>query len=410
MVSTESTKILTEKLALSREISVLKPELEHLRAQHRSNQGLFAEKLSLQRDLNAVRVELDTERRALHRAISKDEGRSAKDAQLESEIEGLRAELLKERKERLSIERQAQKAAADSDNQTALLESKIENFRSKLKNGKDQLKETQLQLENHRKELDNLGKERNMDVHRNTRKRSIMQFEGDDAMGTPDGLPAVKRQKRGSTLPGDKSNFSITPFLNRTMSLAPDTPENLQPGNADKSIQPQANLHQKSSNMRLERESTSTKETIKKQNPGTKARETSGARKGSRQVQSKLDKVREEDEEPNPDLATVEAECSAQPKKSMSMDDETAKSSKAMLPKKKRRALGNALGKTLFDDDEGGSAVNDSRGGIDELKFTMTKRVGLGPKTTLQGGKGSVRSLASFGDFSPLKKDRKPTL
>lgn len=49
----------------------------------------------------------------------------------------------------------------------------------------------------------------------------------DTAIGTPGNHAPAKRGRKlgGSSHVGDKSTFSITPFLNRTMSLAPASPE-----------------------------------------------------------------------------------------------------------------------------------------------------------------------------------------
>ena len=71
-MSSDSTKLLTEKLALARELAVLKPEIEHLRSQAMTQQNLLAEKLALQRELSTLQVELETEKRAVQRARAKD--------------------------------------------------------------------------------------------------------------------------------------------------------------------------------------------------------------------------------------------------------------------------------------------------------------------------------------------------
>ncbi|CAI6335294.1 unnamed protein product [Periconia digitata] len=103
-VTSDSNKILSEKLSLNRELSSLRPEVEHLRAQVESNQGLLSEKLSLQRQLNTAQVELENEKRMAARAIAKQEKKMEQDEELRTEMEELRKELAKERKDRLKVE------------------------------------------------------------------------------------------------------------------------------------------------------------------------------------------------------------------------------------------------------------------------------------------------------------------
>jgi hypothetical protein len=109
-VTSDSNKILSEKLALSRELSSLRPEVEHLRAQVESNQGLLAEKLSLQRQLNTAQVELENEKRTAARALAKQGRRMEQDDELRGELEQLRNELAKEQKDRLKAEATLTKA------------------------------------------------------------------------------------------------------------------------------------------------------------------------------------------------------------------------------------------------------------------------------------------------------------
>ena len=114
-MSLDSTKILTEKLALARELGTLKPELEYLRQQTASNQSLLSEKLSLQRQLSTIQVELENEKRVSQRALAKDKDRrvSAVDAEYRSQMQELRAELSKERREREIAESAIDKAHAE---------------------------------------------------------------------------------------------------------------------------------------------------------------------------------------------------------------------------------------------------------------------------------------------------------
>lgn len=103
-LTSDSDKILSEKLALTREMSSLRPEVEHLRAQVESNHGLLAEKLSLQRQMSTLQVELENEKRASARALAKQGKKAEQDEELRAEMEEVRKELAKEKKDRLKAE------------------------------------------------------------------------------------------------------------------------------------------------------------------------------------------------------------------------------------------------------------------------------------------------------------------
>ncbi|KAH7118872.1 hypothetical protein B0J11DRAFT_78869 [Dendryphion nanum] len=122
-VTSDSNKILSEKLALTREMSSLRPEVEHLRAQVESNHGLLAEKLSLQRQLTTFQVELENEKRTTARAVAKQGKKSEQEEELRIEIEDLRKELAKEKKDRLKIEGTLAKAEKATESALADLES-----------------------------------------------------------------------------------------------------------------------------------------------------------------------------------------------------------------------------------------------------------------------------------------------
>ncbi len=225
----DSTKLLTEKLTLARELSALKPEVDHLRSQAVSHQSLLAEKLSLERQLSTMQVELETEKRATQRALDKEGKSQAEDAKLESRLESLQADLAKERRERQKAEREAQKESTASQHRITTLESRLDACRNKLKSTKEQLKEAQTSLQT--AQASNHGRSSRVSASinpttlvGNPRKRTAAQIDADTIIGTPGDLPAAKKGKQGSALIGEKSTFSITPFLNRTASVAPESP------------------------------------------------------------------------------------------------------------------------------------------------------------------------------------------
>ncbi|KAK0708404.1 hypothetical protein B0H67DRAFT_648473 [Lasiosphaeris hirsuta] len=97
-VSQDSAKLLTEKLALSREVAVLKPEIEHLRSQLAHQKDVLAEKLAVERQLNALEVELANEKRAARKTAQKQDRESADESDLRKQVQDLEKQLAKEKK------------------------------------------------------------------------------------------------------------------------------------------------------------------------------------------------------------------------------------------------------------------------------------------------------------------------
>ena len=365
-----------------------------MRVQSAAGEGLLTEKLSLQRELNSVRVELETERRSLQRAIFKEEGRSVLDSQLKSQLETIQIELSRERKDKEKLESERSKLKIDFEGHKTLLESKVEALRGRLKATREQLKESQSALEKNRQTLGNHKEATLLGTNRNTRKRTLQEADEDAAFGTPGDRPATKKLKRGSTLPGDKSLFSITPFLNRTASLAPEDLQSIKengPSSDTKDRQEaKVSFVSEAPNTRVTRPATTT----------SKTSQTSRMRL-LRAVQekglTKLDRVQEEGAEDNqlgePTVA-LQRPIEAQKGAEEHVNDRAQEKDGA---KKKQRPLGRGLAKTLFDEEEGGVEQNAP---IESLKFTGSKRVLLAPRSgRIDGG--------LLGAFSPLKKDRR---
>lgn len=415
----DSTKLLTEKLTLARELSSLKPELDHLRSQVASHQTLLAEKLSMQRQLSTVQVELETERRATRRSLAKEGKSQAEDAKLESRIESLQVDLAKERCERQRIEREAQKASTELENKNTALESRLDAFRNKLKTTKDQLKETQTALQ--KAEISVIAASGRaaasanpaIPAVRNPRKRAAVEMDADTMIGTPGDLPAAKRNKKSSTLPGEKSIFSVTPFLNRTVSVVPeshasDIGEDKGEDNEDLPTSPSRTIKTKATvASELRDKGKMTSSTVPANKPGSL--EIAKASKAilrplparKPKATSILGKVAEEenDKDQGPTAAFIK------PTASESVPNETVIDGIEMK-RKKRKLLGGGLGKTLFDEDEG-DVLRGDKGVVGGVRgFGTIARGGLGgtkflPRTALGA------SASGFGVISPLKKDRR---
>ena len=411
----DSTKLLTEKLTLARELSTLRPEIENLRSQAASHQSLLAEKLSLQRQLSTCQVELETEKRSYQRALAKEGRLQEQDSLYESKLEELQVEVGKERRERQKLEREVQRTTTEWENQKATLESRVDAFTNKLRLAKDQLKEERTKKQNvHAAAQATAGSGET--AARDHRKRNAAQMDSDTMIGTPGLLPASKRGKRGSTLPGDKSTFSITPFLNRTTSVAPDsTIEEPSNGGEDEELQkPYYSLNglqnTKGSLSTVDSHKIQTVNDASTDAPMPESGLTAKVKYGKTnagvlptrkkpQSAPSLEQVAEENDEQSGTVAI------AQPKVPGNTIPDDIVSDDVEVKKRKRKILGGP-GRTLFDEDDGEAPKGD-RGLLGDARKSGTLgRLTLGgPKLGARVRLGPARGGSST--FSPLKKERK---
>lgn len=408
----DSTKLLTEKLTLARELAALKPEIDHLRSQAVSHQSLLAEKLSLQRQLSTVQVELETEKHATLRALAKEGKLQAEDTKLESRLESLQADLIKERRERQQVERDAQKDSNESENRITTLESRLDAFRNKLKSTKEQLKEAQTSLQ--KAQASNHGKssrapalvDSTMSLVGNPRKRVAAQIDADTIIGTPGNLPAAKKSKRGSTLIGEKSTFSITPFLNRTASVAPESPPL---DNASGDDEEHGNTNQKAASSKAISDPLDMSDAIENAVQAKKLGILEKAKTGK--INSRAAPARKTKAAPT--LEQVAEENIEKGESTTSVSEATATrdcSNKTFhgvleMKRRKRKLLGSRLGKTLLDEDEGDALKGDRELLVGVREFGTLGKGGLAaPKSGPPKAIGP--SLSTFGAISPLKKDR----
>ncbi|MCJ1345531.1 hypothetical protein MMC31_003738 [Peltigera leucophlebia] len=559
-VSSESTKLLTKNLSLTRDLATLTTEIDHLRAQAASHQTLLSEKLALQRQLSTVQVELETEKRYSQRAQAKESRLQEEDAKMVSQIETIRAELAKERRQREKIEREMQKAqtdwqkretalesrleakeailhevdsklekldgiqaeltkerrqhekaevelqetivdwekrhaalesrlkaketkledddakleirlesiqadlvkerrlrekserdmqkaTTDWENKRTTLESRLDAFRSKLRVSKDQLKATEKELENAKKSTRISDRPISVGLGeingKNAMKRTSFQMD-ESMIGTPGDLPARKKNK-SSVLPGDKSTFSITPFLNRSTILNPDDQpkDNGETENEDEISAchepssdhagamgpPAARLGRKAAPHSKNGNAGAAKtKVVKPKQAGAKGNNAAAApQKRKAKAVSSLEKVTERDEETENengerDTTRNESTTSAAAVIGPSFDD-ISSDGKHQDGKKSKKTTRRKLfggdgggGKTLFDDeddddDEGGN-VNVIKAEVRAGGIKGMKVLG-GAKSSFNAAKPSARQriglapTASFGAISPLKRDKK---
>ncbi|KAK5138000.1 hypothetical protein LTR08_005797 [Meristemomyces frigidus] len=561
LCSTEdATAALTEKLALTRELSVLKPELDHLKAQAASTEALTAEKLALQRQLSDIKCEVENAKRETKRALAKRRNTGVEIAQeeqvddlrrqltkekrarqraeeaanvtqsdvhvdevhkelvrekrarqrveekleeaqnqapqvedvrkdllrekkarqklqdaldnLHAELESsrkaaaksaagaaevddgqadeLRQEVAKEKKERVRAEKTAQKAAAEFESQRAVLDDKLNQFRNKLRTTKEKLKETEIELAQQIASAVSAPAVKKTATKaptttaapKNAKKRNAAQIDADATnLGTPGDGPTAKRGRKAGAGMGDKSTFSITPFLNRTAGAAVESgddasdKEQASPAVRKTKKEPLAAQPLSKGNVPPKKAAVPRKP---KQLPALEivaeeeaedvhslgqenARAAPAAVKGAATMKVKTKVV----DGPDDDSAAAKKGGEGKRKIRKSIHEFAnfnLQEPATVVGKKKKRKLGG-LGKTLFDEEEEAhaapAAAKSGFGGPSRAVFGAKgfgvlgggKKLGLGGG--LLGGSSRVGStMMAAGDgsgfmFSPLKRARK---
>ncbi|CAO1597356.1 hypothetical protein XANCAGTX0491_001169 [Xanthoria calcicola] len=408
-VTMDSTQLLTEKLALARELSTLRPEVDHLRSQVETNQTLLAQKLSLDHQLRTLEVQLETEKKTTQRILTKDERARAEDAKLESQLQTVQAELNRERRERQRFERESNEASRTWEAQKVTFESRMDSLRSKLRTTKDSLKQTQQELHLARSVPSDVGVERTAPAQERTtatksRKRTASQMLSDSVIGTPGDATDNRRAKRVSTLPGDKSAFSITPYLNRTTSVGPESPpkENAaspniiemgkRHGGAQGPVEATSQDHQAGS---ADRSKNRTKKALGKATTGKSNEKVAPGRKNLKTA-SILEQVAEEENEESQ---------SKKEERSKSTDPAAGDDTTLEIKRQRRRLLGG-LGKTLFDEDD----REPGKSGIGAGTFGVLSKKGMPGSKTRPLLAASSASGNVFDAFSPLKRNRQTSV
>ncbi|KAF4966142.1 hypothetical protein FSARC_6141 [Fusarium sarcochroum] len=429
----DSNKVLQEKLALSHKLDQIQPELNHLKTQLENHRAVVAQKQDLERQLSSIEVELENEKRSKQRMQSK----SHDNDQLKEQFDEAKKELERLKKEH---SRELREARGECD----MLEGRVEDTKSRLKKTQANLKETLAELESCRSELEQArkaalnNKPRSVTMKEQpTGKRRAQDMSVEDiSIGTPGPDEATLRRpfkKRGAerALVGEKSTFSITPFLNRTKNMSDnmsdelsevhsptgktaDAPEPVVPQEEDavgagdsvsmEPIEEEAESDGQADAVVAEEEMSEPKAQKVRGRP-RKALDDAPTTKKNMPAQTKrkpkatkaslvLDIVSEEAE-----VGGTEAEPIVKSKKSSGLKANPVPSFSRVgnddldARKKKRKVLGGG-NKTLFDDDDGETVPK-------------PPKMQMGPGRRLKAPLGGLQGAFGGATFSPLKKDRR---
>ncbi|KAJ4992193.1 rossmann-fold nad (+)-binding protein [Stagonosporopsis vannaccii] len=328
-------------------------------------------------------------------------------------------ELEEEKRERKKQEKEYTRTLAELQGRNSVLDDKLTAFREKLRSTKEKLKEKEAQLERVERAQTAPPAKAGSEVTKgikNIRKRAAASVEPEINLGTPGDAP-TKRFKRGTSVSamGDSSNFSLTPFLNRTTITAgspiieedEDAEEEIMPIKAPKlkTSKPLAPTASVKANPKP-RKKTALSSVLAAVDEDT----SEPAKAGSENAPTKVP-LKDADDSTGPTLKAKKDSSKSKPRKSlMSFANFTEE---PVAEKKKKRKLGATAGKTLFDTEEDGEDASQPRPvglGVGSGKGLFAARA-LG-KSVL--GKGSRPISGGFGmlseeafTFSPLKKDRR---
>ena len=231
------------------------------------------------------------------------------------------------------------------------------------------------------------------------KKSSGRQVEINESIGTPGDAPGLRRKRQGSTTLGDKSMFSITPFLNRTSGAIPnDFPQSAARTTAralPRQERPKSILD---GDVSEDGAIINDDQTREQTGPPTRPPITNGRKTLGRKTalsSQHITRIAEEPDDHNVAPPHIEGSTFHAP----------GAGSHTGPAKKKRKIFGNQSGTTIFDDDEGQTAkrlpasLNAAR--LNTARGTAVLAPGL---TKLQ----PVPQSSALNQFSPLKKNRKP--
>lgn len=371
-VACDSQKLQAEKVRLSKEVSIIQSELEKFRSHNTSANTLLAEKQAATRQLNALEIQLEDEKRAHERTLAKQLQQTKEISGISSKLEEARQELELERRQNQDNTNQKRRATRSPQPPLAGRNGGT-NKRFGIPKDRDQ-EDTPVpqQAAAWGSTTTKVPTERPSEAEL---QKLSSHLHPDLIIATPGAVRARDQQRKFSTLPGDKSSFSITPFLNRTTGL-----DESSTGSEDELNEVNSFVHvdKPFDSPRHNEHIANTMTALPKQKLAD-AKQPHNPRKQA------------------PTKAALEGDT----KKQM-ISDSPDGGYQAPLPRpvgqkqavSKKRKLGVQRDRSLFDEDE-----NDK---MSETKKPGRKLVGTG-YTGLAGN----RVFAGPVGFSPLKRDRK---
>ncbi|RAH50922.1 uncharacterized protein BO95DRAFT_438190 [Aspergillus brunneoviolaceus CBS 621.78] len=385
--SVEVKTLMTEKMRLAKELAGVQTEVQRLQSVESSSQTLLAEKQALSRQLSSLEMELENERRAHERTRS---ARGGSEQQQQQQQQQLQQQLQKQ-------QQQQQAATAKWNAEKAALEDKIETLTKKLLATKDQLRKAQINNSNSSSSIQQqqplqagtsiVPVKWSREQSSTDRYAAAARINPELTIATPGAVRAknAEREKRAAAvaaLPGEKSAFSITPFLNRTTG-APSAEADSNENHAD------------NANNDSDQESSSLEDSIIREPDVPGPTTAAAAAQRPRQLSLGLGKARPEKTIAATTTTTATAGNSRRPRQASRRldpidddddDDIFGAGNVSMLakPQVRKRKLGGQQKKLIIDEED------------DDMDFDFRK-----------AGTARGRGFGGVPAFSPLKRDRR---
>ncbi|KAL4998093.1 hypothetical protein BDV10DRAFT_167680 [Aspergillus recurvatus] len=362
-IASDAQKLQAEKVRLTKEVLSIRSEVEELRSQNTYANASLAEKQTIARQLNAIEVQLENERRAHERSL-------AKQSQQKEEVAALTSQLEVARRELELARRHSQDNTRQKDS-TSPVSGKNRGTNKNVVASKDHhLEKTPVQQQEDWSTTTTIKVPTERAAESHSRKLTS-RLHSELTIATPGAVRAQAQQKPFFTLPGDKSSFSITPFLNRTTELDDSSTS------SDDELNEASNAGKDGHGANTTTFSKQLKSPVAKQ-PNMPAKQAPGkaAVNGdtrNRQKQMLVD-ILDGDGSNQASLSGPVGQKQAPPKK---------------------RKLGLQRDISLFDEDEDDNTLQDCR--KPGRKLVGTGQTGLAGNRVFTGPMG----------FSPLKRDRK---
>lgn len=393
--ASDSKKLYAENASLSKELASLKSQFEELSASRASSQEIVAERQGLERQLTTLEVQLEDEKRSRERI-------QARNLQQSQELESLSLQLEKLRKEATNgsnvkeQERAARQREHDWAKQRNSFEKEIESLSKKLKSTKHQIQDAQkAQQQRPGNTAPGDANEATPQNRVNPIQRATTQFNPDLTIATPGAVQTYKGIKRPAALPGDKSAFSITPYLNRTNDqLDPEA-------SSDDDLDGFGAAKAKKADISPSKGGVSGEDHAFGDQPEKQAMPEKLPRKSSKQKQTQSKSTK-------PQAKKSVAKRSDNVESDDQLEDLSGLRAQTMgngLAKPKKRKLGTQRERSIFDEDE--DEFHEQRKPARKLATGAAGRNQSGPQPPAASATGPLSGKGGFGAFSPLKRDKK---
>jgi hypothetical protein len=381
-------QISAENLSLTKEISRMKQEFGRLQNQNKSHQTLIAEKSALERQLNSLEVQLEEERRAFERNRTSDN--KNQDGETQQQLKKLQEEFRKEVDERHRVEQEAHEKSVAWEGQKNNLEERLQTVRKQLRSTKEKLKEHQNTTRiSHGSQKNDQSRQSVASDASTLLGYSGATFDPGMTIATPGAVKIATKSQRPSAALGEKSVFSITPYLRRNRNAESS------PSSSDDDLQLKNKPRQAGKRPRVSPRSDGAERSEQdyeslnrgQSDEGSDNNEAHGP--GSADIH---DGLVVEDSVPSKRSEGMQSVLGTAAKRDSSLDGKQTQ--------RKRKVLGGQRDISLFDDED--EQVEERPRKVERLIPSLK----LGSKRP-QALSLSRRAFGETSTFSPLKRDKR---